>query len=412
MTNTNEVRNANEVRTSTEERNSAEVRNGGEVRTALVIGGGIAGPVTALALAKAGIEATVYEARPEAADGVGAMLSIAPNGLAALAIVGADEAVRAVGQPVPGVVMQDGTGRTLADFNGFPGLPETLALRRADLFRVLADHAVANGITIRYGKQLVDAVETDEGVTAHFADGTTASADILIGADGIRSTVRTLIDPDAPAPGYGGVLSFGGITSTEGVEVKPGMMHFAFGRTFLGFWGLPDGRIVWFGSLPSEEPLTSAEVRAVPNETWLARLRDLYTGHAPGETLIGRTAPEDLMVVGPMEYMPDVPKWHTDRIVLLGDAVHAPSSSSGQGASLAAESAIELARCLRDRPTAAEAFAAYEALRRPRVQAITGDAQAKNKAKAGKAGDKPAFPTPEQMFAPVHKFQINWPAPA
>ncbi|MEV5574907.1 FAD-dependent monooxygenase [Spirillospora sp. NPDC052269] len=383
--------------------------NSTEVRTALVIGGGIAGPVTALALAKAGIEATVFEGRPEAADGVGAMLSIAPNGLAALAIVGADEAVRKVGQPVPGVVMQDGTGRALADFHGFPGLPEALALRRADLFRALADHAIAEGIDIRYGKRLVNVVEKADGVTAEFADGTTATADILVGADGIRSTVRELIAPDAPAPGYGGVLSFGGVADGgPDVPVEPGMMYFAFGRTFLGFWSLPDGRVVWFGSLPREEPLTYAEVREVSNEDWLARLRELYTGHVPGEALIGRTASEDLMAVGPMEFMPDVPTWHTDRIVLLGDAVHAPSSSSGQGASLAAESAVELARCLRDRPTAAEAFAAFEALRRPRVEAITGDAQRKNKAKAGKTGDKPSFPTPEQMFAPVHKFQIDW----
>lgn len=384
-----------------------------EVRTALVIGGGIAGPVTALALAKAGIEATVFEGRPEAADGVGAMLSIAPNGMAALAVAGADEAVRKVGQPVPGVVMQDGTGRVLADFHGFPGLPETLAVHRSDLFRALADHAVAEGVDIRYGKRLVGVAETADGVTAEFADGTTATADILVGADGIRSTVRRLIDKDAPAPAYGGVLSFGGVADGgPDVPAEPGSMQFAFGRTFLGFWSLPDGRVVWFGSIPSEEALTSAQVREVPNEDWLARLRELYTGHVPGEALIGRTAPEDLTAVGPMEYMPDVPTWHTDRIVLVGDAVHAPSSSSGQGASLAVESAVELARCLRDRPTAAEAFAAYEALRRPRVEAITGDAQRKNKAKAGKAGDKPSFPTPEQMFAPVHKFQIDWNARA
>ncbi|MEV4257339.1 FAD-dependent monooxygenase [Spirillospora sp. NPDC049652] len=382
-------------------------------RTALVIGGGIAGPVAALALAKAGIEATVFEARPEAADGVGAMLSVAPHGLAALAHVGADEAVRKVAQPVPGVVMQDGTGRVLTDFHGFPGLPETLALHRADLFRVLADHAVAGGIDIRYGKSLVNVVEREGGVTAEFADGTTATADVLIGADGIRSTVRSLIDPDAPAPGYGGVLSFGGIVpGGPDVVTRPGMMHFAFGRAFLGFWELPDGRVVWFGSLPREEPLTYAEVHAVPNEDWLARLRELYAGHVPGEALIGRTAPEELMAVGPMEFMPAVPTWHTDRVVLLGDAVHAPSSSSGQGASLAIESAIELARCLRDRPTSAEAFAAYEALRRPRVEAITGAAQNKNKAKAGKAGDRPSLPTPEQMFAPVHKFEIDWTAQA
>jgi 2-polyprenyl-6-methoxyphenol hydroxylase-like FAD-dependent oxidoreductase len=382
-----------------------------DVRTALVVGGGVAGPVTALALAKAGVTATVFEAYPSAADGVGAMLSLAPNGRDALRAVGADEAVAKVGRPVPGVVMADATGRRLADFHGFPGLPQTLAMTRSDLFRALADHAARQGIQTHYGKRLVSAVGGPDGVTATFADGTTATAGILIGADGIRSTVRPLIDPHAPGPVYGGVLSFGGIAPGDGVEAEPGMMYFTFGRAFLGHWALPDGRIVWFGSLPSEDPLTAAQVQAIPADQWLERLRTLYSGHVPGQTLLTHTRPEGLMVVGPMEAMPDVPRWHRGRMVLVGDAAHAPSSSSGQGASLAAESAIELARCLRDLPTAEEAFATYERLRRPRVSLIAGDAAAKNKAKAGKAEGSAAFPTPEQMFAPVHRHHIDWDAP-
>jgi 2-polyprenyl-6-methoxyphenol hydroxylase-like FAD-dependent oxidoreductase len=77
------------------------------VRTALVIGGGIAGPVTALALRKAGIDATVYEAHPADQDG-GAALTVAPNGLNALELIGAADAVRAAGRPVPGMAMGDG----------------------------------------------------------------------------------------------------------------------------------------------------------------------------------------------------------------------------------------------------------------------------------------------------------------
>ncbi|MDX3357940.1 FAD-dependent monooxygenase, partial [Streptomyces sp. ME01-24h] len=96
-----------------------------------------------------------------------------------------------------------------------------------------------------------------------------------------------------------------------------------------------------------------------------------------------------------MERMPSVPHWHRGRMVLVGDAAHAPSSSSGQGASLAIESSLELARCLRDLPTPEAAFAAYDQLRRARVEMIGTDAAAKNRAKAGQASDTPAFPTPE-----------------
>ncbi|NUW41220.1 FAD-dependent monooxygenase [Nonomuraea rhodomycinica] len=379
-----------------------------KVKTALVIGGGIAGPVTALALAKAGIQATVYEAHPQAADGVGAILSLAPNGLDALKIIEADKAVQAVGQPVPAVVMADGGGKQLAQFGGFPGLPASVAMPRAELFRALADHALAGGVPIEYGKRLVGAEETPDGVTATFSDGTTATADVLIGADGIRSTVRTLIDSDAPGPEYGGVLSFGGFSSGSGLRAEQGTMYFAFGRTFIGYWQYTDGRICWFAGLPQAEPLTSAEVHGVPAADWLARLRDLYAGHVPGETLLAHTDPQDMMIVGPMERMPSVPHWHRGRMVLVGDSAHAPSSSSGQGASQAIESAVELARCLRDLPTPAAAFTAYENLRRARVEMISGGAAATNKAKSGQAGDKPAMPTPEQMFGPVHRHHIDW----
>ncbi|MFJ3953845.1 FAD-dependent monooxygenase [Streptomyces libani] len=334
--------------------------HGAGVRTALVIGGGVAGPVAALALRRAGITATVHEAYPTAADGVGAWLGLAPNGLAGLAAVGADAAVRAIGQPVPGVVMADGAGNRLAGFGGFPELPATLTMPRDRLFRALTDHAVAEGVRFAYGKRLVAAEETPDGVTAHFADGTSATGDILIGADGIRSTVRTVIDPQAPAPEYGGVLSFGGYaTADSGVEAEPGAMHFAFGRAFMGYWRGPDRRLIWFAGLPTDTPPGLTELAQVPAAEWLTKLRELYAGHVPGEQLLRHTGPDELMVVGRMERMPSVPHWHRGRMVLVGDAVHAPSSSSGQGASLAIESAVELARCLRDLPTPHEAFAAY-----------------------------------------------------
>ena len=121
--------------------------------------------------------------------------------------------------------------------------------------------------------------------------------------------------------------------------------------------------------------------------------------------------------------MPTVPHWHRGRMVLVGDAVHAPSNSSGQGASLAIESAIELARCLRDLPDVPSAFAAYEALRRPRVERIAAAAARINHAKApgavGRLMMRAIMPmatrylmTPERTLGPQHRFTIDWDAPA
>ncbi|MGF6881584.1 2-polyprenyl-6-methoxyphenol hydroxylase-like FAD-dependent oxidoreductase [Nocardia sp. GAS34] len=399
--------------------------------TALVIGGGVAGSVIALALRKAGIDATVYERYPVAADGVGAGLSLAPNGQRALAAIDCEHVLDSLGIEIPGQTFGDASGNIFTEFAGFPDLPGTKVMARAELFRALADHAAASGIRFEYNKKLVSIAQTEDAVTATFADGSTATADILIGADGIRSTVRTLIDADAPGPEYGGVLSFGGIARGSDVQTKHEMMYFAFGQTFLGYYhvpaaallgvgrggqddpdpGNPEGNVAWFASLARPERLTSAETHETTRAAWLSQLRELYAGHLPGETLLAHTAPEDLTVVGPMELMPSVPTWHRGRVVLVGDSAHAPSSSSGQGASLAIESAVELARCLRDL-SIPEAFAAYEQLRRPRVEAIAAGARGANKAKAeGAATGKPALPDPEQMFRHTHYYEIDWDQP-
>lgn len=91
----------------------------------------------------------------------------------------------------------------------------------------------------------------------------------------------------------------------------------------------------------------------------------------------------EVIGAGPLEIMPSVPHWYRDRMVLVGDSAHAPSASSGQGASLAAESAVQLARCLRDIPDLPTAFATYERLRRPRVERIAARAARTNSDKRG-----------------------------
>jgi 2-polyprenyl-6-methoxyphenol hydroxylase-like FAD-dependent oxidoreductase len=392
------------------------------IRTALVIGGGIAGPVTALALRKAGIEATVYEAYATTADGIGGQLTIAPNGLDALRIIGADEVVRAVGQPMNRMVMADGRGRPIGEFPGLPGLVPSQALWRPDLYRALHDHAVACGVRIEYGKRLVGAEEAPDGVTARFADGGTAHGDVLVGADGIHSTVRALIDPDAPGPENVPLLNFGAVAGVA-VAAEPDASYFVFGRrAFLGYWAQPDGSTAWFGNLPHKEPMTVAEARRVPAAEWLRRLREVYADDVPGGELLRHTDADRLVVLGSMGIMPKVPRWHRGRMVLVGDAVHAPSASSGQGASLAAEGAVQLARCLRDLPDVAVAFAAYERLCRGRVEKVAARAAKTNNSKAlGPAAitmmrlmmpvAMRTFLNPERTLGPEQRHRIEWDAP-
>lgn len=355
----------------------------GTVRTALVIGGGIAGPAAAMALQKAGIEATVYEAYAGTADGKGGGLSIAPNGMAALDVIGAGDVVRPLGMPMTGIVLQDWKGADLGEFGNPPGVPPMQFMFRYEIYRALLDETARRGIRVEYGKRLVGADEGPDGVTARFADGSTATADVLIGADGIHSTVRGLVDPAAPDPKYAGLISFGALVKHPELPSTGGKMNMSFGKqAFFGHQVFDDDTAVWFVNLPCPEPMTLAQVQQTSAEAWLAMLPEKFAGdRTPAARLIGRAGPDDLIVVGPMENMPAVPTWSRGRIVLVGDSVHAPSSSSGQGASLAVESAIELARCLRDLPYG-EAFAVYEALRRPRVEKVIAATNRKNSAKA------------------------------
>lgn len=391
------------------------------IRTALVIGGGIAGPVAAMALQKAGIDATVYEAYSSTAQGVGAGMSLAPNGMDALDVVGLGELVRPIGVPMTGIEMQDWAGRRLGEFGNPPGVPPMQLVWRADLYQVLYAEADRRGIKIEHGKELVSAEETTDGVTAHFADGSSATGDVLIGADGIRSTVRSLIDPAAPGPDYAGLISFGARVRDSGLPSTQGKMPMSFGKqAFLGYQVYDDSSALWFVNLPYPEPLSPAQAQQTSAAEWLRLLRSKFAAdRTPGQQLIDRTDPADLMIVGSVENMPKVPSWSRGRMVLIGDAAHAPSSSSGQGASLAIESAIELARCLRDLPYA-QAFAAYEDLRRPRAEKIIAATTRKNSAKAaGPVGRVlnawmlrifSKLVKPEKM-AWMFDYHINWNAP-
>ena len=151
---------------------------------------------------------------------VGGMLTLAPNGLAALQAIGAADGVERIGLPMARMVMADGRGRLLGSIPALTGLPPALAMTRPDLYRFLRDQAVAHGITIEAGKRLVQVEQQPDGVIAQFEDGSTAQADVLIGADGTHSTVRGLIDPGRPAARH-----------RAAAELRRGGGHFGGGGT-------------------------------------------------------------------------------------------------------------------------------------------------------------------------------------
>jgi 2-polyprenyl-6-methoxyphenol hydroxylase-like FAD-dependent oxidoreductase len=340
---------------------------------ALIIGGGVAGPVAAMALQEVGIEATIFESHAPADPEVGSYFTITANGLDALQAVGALDIAIAAGFPTRRNVMWNESGQRLASLSldsTLPGSAVARTMKRSRLARALQDEALRRGIPVAYERRLTGAtVGSDGRVTARFADGSEATGDVLIGADGVHSVVRRLIDPSAPSGRYVGLTNFGGITRNTDLGVEAEAWRLIFGRrAFFGYQATPDGDVVWFANVPRPK-IEQAERDATDEASWRRQLAALFAGDAGPATA--------LIEAGRLELAADnthdlghVPTWHRGPMIVIGDAAHAPAPTSGQGASMALEDAVALARALRDRPTVPEAFATYEAARRQRVERI------------------------------------------
>jgi 2-polyprenyl-6-methoxyphenol hydroxylase-like FAD-dependent oxidoreductase len=393
-------------------------------RTALVIGGGVAGPVAAMALQRVGLDATVYEAYEHPTADVGSYLGVATNGIDALQAIDAHQPVLAAGFPTAVNVLVSATGRRLGTVSNGGRLADgTVAhtLKRATLARVLREEAEHRGIRIGHGKRLVTADHTTGGtVVAQFDDGTTARGDVLIGADGVHSITRRAIDPDAPTGRYIGLTNFGGYTEGVSVITEPGEWHMIFGkRAFFGYVVDPSGGIAWFANVP-RPPISAAERAATTTQQWTDQLVDLFADdHGPAFEIIASGRLE--FAADNTHDLPSVPTWHNDSMVIIGDAAHAPSPTSGQGASMAIEDAVVLAKCLRDISDTPTALATYERLRRDRVERIVaqGARTGRNKTSGpvGRALADVLLPVVFKLFvtekklAWMYNHHINWDAP-
>ncbi|MCW0213316.1 MAG: FAD-dependent monooxygenase [Pseudonocardia sp.] len=346
--------------------------------TALVIGAGVAGPVLAMALQRAGIDAEMFEGQLTGADELGSFLTLQVNGMDALRAIGADGAVRGLGFPTRSMRFFSGTGKELGTMTMGEPLPDGTVshlVRRADLYAALRDEAASRGASITYGKRLVDAVSSGGRVRATFDDGTAAEGDLLIGCDGIRSRVRSVIDPAAPRARYVPVLNIGGLVPDFPLDTPDDEFQMMFGRRcFFGWSATPDGGVAWFANPPRPDEPAPGELAAMTDGDWRSWLLDLLSVDRSPAARIVEAAPAPLSGWATHD-VPTVPTWHRDRMIIIGDAAHATSPAAGQGASMALEDAVVLARCLRDvagpdHADVARAFAVFERLRRERVEKV------------------------------------------
>lgn len=341
---------------------------------ALIVGGGIAGPAAAMALQRVGIEAVVLEAWPEPSGEVGSYFTVSPNGVHALDALGVLDQARQAGFATRENVMFGATGRKLGSISlGRPldGGTVGLTMKRSRMGALLVQEARRRGIEVRFDARVTSASSTADSATVTLADGEALQADLVIGADGVHSVVRSAIDADAPRGRYVGLTNFGGITRAMPLaqNLEPEAWHFVFGhRAFFGAHPTPDGDVVWFVNAP-RPAIGDDERRATSPEQWRTGLVELLVDDAgPGAALV--EAGELELIADNTHDLPHVPRWHRDRMVVIGDAAHAPSPSSGQGASMALEGSIVLATSLRDAATVTAGLGRFEELRRGRVERI------------------------------------------
>ena len=345
-------------------------------RKALIIGAGIAGPVTAIFLKQAGIDAEVYEAWP-CATGIGGGLQIAPNGMHVLAELGlADEMIRR-GSVADSFDFYSQSGRPLGSINrnmqarfGQPAVN----MCRASLNEMLIDKAWCANASLHFEKRLARIEDrADQPVVAHFTDGTSTEGDFVIGADGVHSAVRTHVIPDGPKPFDTGLIGFGGFVPRallagrsigQRVETTFGQSGY-FGYGFCS--SAPDAGVMWWSTQPSHG-IDAATFRAMDQAALRQHLREFHAGwHDPIPAIID--AAENIVVTDTLD-VATLPTWSRKRTLLIGDAAHATSPHAGQGASLALEDAMRLGRLMRDGQELGLTFQNFEHERRPRAEKI------------------------------------------
>jgi len=336
-----------------------------------IIGGGIGGLTAANALIRAGIEVAVYEAAAELKE-IGAGVALHANAMKVLRAIGVEDGVRKVAGRSEWAVTRNGkTSRVISRTSrqrqaALFGI-EGATVHRADLLDVLAD-ALPAGI-VSLGKRCAQVRWSDGDVAvARFADGSEIEADIIVGADGIHSAVRTaLFGPDAPK--FTGKICYRSVVPARAVR---GSRPFADNGQWLG----PHGTIVLY-PLRGEELINVVchyDDESYSRESWVAECsrEEVLERYADWhESLLRLFAAGDTWYKWALYDRDPIPQWTRGRITLLGDAAHPMLPYLGQGACQALEDGAVLATAL-----AAEAadpvtgLARYERTRRPRASRV------------------------------------------
>jgi salicylate hydroxylase len=345
------------------------------IKKILIAGAGIGGLTAASCLMKAGYDVEVYEQAPELSE-IGAGIQLSANAMQVLNYLGLGGAIAKLSvRPDAYVFRLHDTGEVIGQFpladqhERLNGAPYN-QLHRADLHDLLAAKAREfKKDVVRLNRRVAGFEETAAGVELFFADGSRARGDLLIGADGVKSTVRKQIaGPDHAA--YTGDAAWR-------LTIPTNRLPENFMGQIISVWMGPGRHVVCYylrgGALLNF--VGQVETEEISEESWTAkfpweRLKADFAGwHENIQTVIDRTN-KDSCFRWSLYYRPPIATWSTRRATLLGDAVHATLPYLAQGACMAIEDAAVLTRALHSTEAMADALQLYERNRIERTSRI------------------------------------------
>lgn len=328
-----------------------------------IIGGGIAGLTTAIALKNIGINARVFEAAPEIKE-VGAGLGLGANAIKAFQLLGIGEEVMNAGRFLPSFTLYNKKGRSITTTDSVSvskkyGL-DNFTIHRARLHRLLLSKI--DPAHIQTNKRVKHITQNENNCSIHFTDGTTYATDYVIAADGIHSPVRKKLLPGSKIR-YAGYTCWRAVIDNTALQLNECSETWGSNGRF-GIVPLDNNTIYWFACIN-----TVANDNRMQQYTTNDLLEVFKDYHQPIPAILQQTKNENL-IWGDIIDLEPIQQYAFDNIVLTGDAAHATTPNLGQGACQAIEDAVILADEIKKNSNLATAFKQFEKRRLKRTHLI------------------------------------------
>jgi 2-polyprenyl-6-methoxyphenol hydroxylase-like FAD-dependent oxidoreductase len=329
----------------------------------LILGGGIAGLTTAIALHRKNIDFTVYEAVPEI-KAIGSGISLAGNAMRVLEQLQVAEQVKARGHLITSMIIQDEKGHYISALDTRKFTREygmyNVAIHRGALHEVVLGEIPP--ARIKTGKKAIGFVEKENTVVLKFDDGTEAEGAAVIVADGIHSAIRKQLLPDS-TPRYAGYTCWRGIVeNTWGIEDQAVEAWGTTGR--IGYVPIGDNKVYWFAC--KNAPYQDERMKQLSREA-LRRNFEIFAQPVP--QIIEQTPIENIIWNDIVDLKP-ISRFAFNRLLLIGDAAHATTPNLGQGACLGIEDALAVGELLEHHENPVKAFEVFEQTRLKRAHFI------------------------------------------